>query len=189
MTGGASATARPRILLVADTDSRYKWAGLAAGTLGTRIDGDVTGCIVRSASMPTPRQVQEVGFDLPWFTATMGELTASDTLAHYDVVVLAVIGSRIGRLIHAVDRLFAQRGDRPLVVTGWVGVVYELKLEGFLWRVGADAICVNSREDERLFVDHCRQLGLDEAPLVRTGFFTAPALAARPDGGAARSVP
>ncbi len=180
MSGGPSASVRPRILLVADTDSRYKWAGLVASALAAGIDGEVTSCVVRSAAMPSSRQIREVGLDLPWFTATMGELETGDTLAHYDIVVLAVIGSRIGRLIHAVGRIFAQRGDRPLVVTGWVGVVYELQLEGFLWRVGADAICVNSGTDERLFRDHCRQLDLDRSALVRTGFFVAPTPIARP---------
>jgi hypothetical protein len=164
----------PRILLVADSDTRYKWAALVAQALGGTAR-TTTACILRTRMMPTPRQLEETGFSLPWFSATLGELYESGSFMHYDVVVVATVGSAHFRVVAAINKLIRQDGvtSRPLVVTGYVGVVYEKHLEGLLWRIGADVICMNSLHDYELFRGYCDDLDVDPSPLVRSGFVMA----------------
>lgn len=165
----------PRVLVIADSDSRYKWAGLVAESLAPT--AEVTACILRTRMMPSARQFAEQGFDHPRFTSSLEELCESASFMHYDVLVVAGIGSRVFRVIDALSQAMANEpapDRRPLVVTGYVGISYEKHVDGLLWRIGSDVIGVNSEHDYDELTGHCRNLGISTEPFVRSGYVMAP---------------
>lgn len=181
----------PRIAVLADSDTRWKWGGLTAQRLVPEADParDVDGLLLRGRATPTPRQLREVG--LP--AATLREVTVSEFLAEagaYDVVVLSCVGGTVQAMLHGLARHWhADRdstrpappvggarentseethedasgeftslegrapGKRPVLVTGYVGVVYEKLADGLLLRNGADLVLANSRADAERFRD------------------------------------
>lgn len=63
------------------------------------------------------------------------------------MVVLALVGGAVQAMLHGLATL----GRRPVVVTGYVGVVYEKLADGLLLRHGADVVLANSRHDAERF--------------------------------------
>ena len=57
---------------------------------------------------------------------------------------------------------------RPLVLTGYVGVVYENPVDGLLLRAGSDLIGVNSPADFKQFSGVLASVGARPESLVRT---------------------
>lgn len=69
----------------------------------------------------------------------------------YDLVVLALVGGGVQAMLHGLKRVWEDREKRPVVVTGYVGVVYEKLADGLLLRHGADLVLANSRQDAERF--------------------------------------
>ena len=135
-----------RVAVLADSDTRWKWGALTARRLapGARIDG----LLLRGRATPTPRQLAEVGVTVD----ALREVTGSEFVrtaggGTYDVVVLACVGGAVQAMLHGLAR--AER--RPVVVTGYVGVVYEKLSDGLLLRHGADVVLANSPHDAERF--------------------------------------
>src|SRR5690606_6036194 len=68
-----------------------------------------------------------------------------------DILVLALVGGGVQAMLHGLNRAGEDRADRPVVVTGYVGVVYEKLADGLLLRHGADLVLANSRQDADRF--------------------------------------
>lgn len=133
--------------MLADSDTRWKWGALTARRLApeARIDG----LLLRGRATPTPRQLAEVGVradSLREVTGAEFVRTAGDKA--YDVVVLACVGGAVQAMLHGLSYA---GGHRPVVVTGYVGVVYEKLADGLLLRHGADLVLANSPYDARRF--------------------------------------
>ncbi|MEU7445853.1 DUF6716 putative glycosyltransferase [Streptomyces diastaticus] len=157
----------PRIAVLADSDTRWKWGALTAGRLAP--EGAATdGYLLRGRATPTERQLAEVGLrpdalaevSLAGFLAELrrrhtatapgaGPEQAAD--APYDLVVLALVGGAVQAALHGLARLGHDHGVRPVVVTGYVGVVYEKLADGLLLRHGADLVLANSAVDAARF--------------------------------------
>ena len=60
------------------------------------------------------------------------------------------------------------REDRPIVVTGYVGLVYERVVDGLLLRAGADLVLANSASDARRFREVLRAVDADAGSVVQT---------------------
>ena len=123
---------------------------------GPRDDAQVgpalSGFLLRGRSTPTPRQLAEVGVHAD----SLREVTAVEFLRAmaeeaYDVVVLALVGGGVQAMLHGLKRVWEGRTKRPVVVTGYVGVVYEKLADGLLLRHGADLVLANSRQDAERF--------------------------------------
>jgi hypothetical protein len=69
----------------------------------------------------------------------------------YDVLVLSLVGGGVQAMLHGLKRVWEDRPKRPVVVTGYVGVVYEKLTDGLLLRHGADLVLANSRQDAERF--------------------------------------
>ena len=65
------------------------------------------------------------------------------------MVVLALVGGAVQAMLHGLAAL--RLAERPVVVTGYVGVVYEKLADGLLLRHGADVVLANSRHDADRF--------------------------------------
>jgi hypothetical protein len=159
----ASATKALRVAVLADSDTRWKWGALTASRISPdpaespedteiRLDG----YLLRGRATPTPRQLREVGVTADSlrevtaveFLRAMGDATGEDS---YDVLVLALVGGGVQAMLHGLGRVWQDRADRPVVVTGYVGVVYEKLADGLLLRHGADLVLANSRQDAERF--------------------------------------
>ncbi|WP_149547288.1 DUF6716 putative glycosyltransferase [Streptomyces marokkonensis] len=147
----ASATKPLRVAVLADSDTRWKWGALTANRVTPR-DIRMDGFLLRGRATPTPRQLGEVGVRAD----SLREVTAVEFLRAmreepYDVLVLALVGGGVQAVLHGLKRAWEDRPHRPVVVTGYVGVVYEKLADGLLLRHGADLVLANSRQDADRF--------------------------------------
>ncbi|WP_328310637.1 hypothetical protein OG432_12035 [Streptomyces sp. NBC_00442] len=165
---------RLRIAVLADSDTRWKWGALTARRLAERVPGtdtaeprpaspDLDGFLLRGRATPTPRQLDEVGAGAD----SLREVTLAQFLDHaqalgpaahegrgdraYDVIVLALVGGAAQAALHGLAARWRGHARRPVVVTGYVGVVYEKLADGLLLRHGADIVLANSRHDALRF--------------------------------------
>ncbi|MDT9683204.1 hypothetical protein RND61_14135 [Streptomyces sp. TRM76323] len=158
----------PRIAVLADSDTRWKWGALTARRIAPppppgATDPDVTGYALRGRATPTARQLAEAGLGTPR-EVTGAEFLRAVRDEAYDVVVLALVGGTVQALLHGLARATPRR--RPVVVTGYVGVVYEKLTDGLLLRHGADVVLANSPYDARRFRAVYEGVGADASAVV-----------------------
>ncbi|MDQ0992673.1 DUF6716 putative glycosyltransferase [Streptomyces sp. V3I7] len=148
----ASATKSLRVAVLADSDTRWKWGALTAQRLapagaGIRLDG----YLLRGRATPTARQLQEVGVHADSLREVTGvEFLRAMTEESYDILVLALVGGGVQAMLHGLRHAWGTE-KRPVVVTGYVGVVYEKLADGLLLRHGADLVLANSAHDADRF--------------------------------------
>ncbi|ATW50163.1 DUF6716 putative glycosyltransferase [Streptomyces peucetius] len=139
-----------RVAVLADSDTRWKWGALTARRIAPSTSVELSGFLLRGRATPTARQLAEVAVRAD----DLREVTGNDFLRAmkdetYDVVVLALVGGGVQAMLHGLAALGLER--RPVVVTGYVGVVYEKLSDGLLLRHGADVVLANSRHDAERF--------------------------------------
>lgn len=132
-------------------------------------DHQLTGFLLRGRATPTARQLGEVGVRAD----RLSEVTCAEFLAeiegeHYDVVVLALVGGAVQAVLHGARALWPAPARRPVLVTGYVGVVYEKLADGLLLRHGADLVLANSRHDAQRFRAVYEGVGADAAAVTET---------------------
>ncbi|MFD7815864.1 DUF6716 putative glycosyltransferase [Streptomyces sp. NPDC059785] len=177
----ASTTKSLRVAVLADSDTRWKWGSLTANRIVsarasntsevTESDVRLDGYLLRGRATPTARQLEEVGVRADSlrevtgveFLRAMAEDTAEEP---YDVVVLALVGGAVQAMLHGLARAWAGRAERPVVVTGYVGVVYEKLADGLLLRHGADLVLANSRQDADRFRAVYEGVGADASSVT-----------------------
>ncbi|MET9929535.1 DUF6716 putative glycosyltransferase [Streptomyces sp. NPDC006324] len=143
-----------RVAVLADSDTRWKWGALTARRI-TATSAEPTGFVLRGRATPTARQLAETGVsaDAPREVTGVEFLRAvRDAEARgegYDVLVLALVGGTVRAVLQGLADLGLAR--RPVIVTGYVGVVYEKLTDGLLLRHGADVVLANSRHDAERF--------------------------------------
>ncbi|MFG3355281.1 DUF6716 putative glycosyltransferase [Streptomyces sp. NPDC048001] len=149
-----------RVAVLADSDTRWKWGALTARRIAPSTAVDLHGFLLRGRATPTARQLAEVGAHAD----RLDEVTGAEFLrtmrdGGYDILVLALVGGGVQAMLHG---LAAQAADRrPVVVTGYVGVVYEKLADGLLLRHGADVVLANSRHDADRFTAVYEGVGAD----------------------------
>ncbi|MGW3495070.1 DUF6716 putative glycosyltransferase [Streptomyces sp. NPDC001020] len=175
----ASHTKPLRIAVLADSDTRWKWGALTARRLtaepstgagphgGARGAPRLTGFLLRGRATPTARQLQEVGVraDLLREVTTV-EFLREMAKESYDVLVLALVGGTVQAMLHGLAHVWQGRTERPVVVTGYVGVVYEKLADGLLLRHGADLVLANSRQDAERFRSVYEGVGADASSVT-----------------------
>lgn len=143
-----------------------------------RIQPDIRldGFLLRGRATPTVRQLDEVGaradslreirgVDFLDLMRRAAGSSDADT-APYDVLVLACVGGGVQAMLHGLAHAWRGVKRRPVVVTGYVGVVYEKLADGLLLRHGADVVLANSRHDADRFRDVYRGVGADDGSVV-----------------------
>ncbi|MEV8598018.1 DUF6716 putative glycosyltransferase [Streptomyces sp. NPDC052012] len=167
----ASATKALRVAVLADSDTRWKWGALTANRIaphsGDRPEIRLDGYLLRGRATPTARQLTEVGVRAD----SLSEVTAVEFLRAmsdktYDVLVLALVGGGVQAMLHGLGRVWEDRSTRPVVVTGYVGVVYEKLADGLLLRHGADLVLANSRQDAERFRAVYEGVGADASSVT-----------------------
>ncbi|MEW1871227.1 DUF6716 putative glycosyltransferase [Streptomyces caelestis] len=173
----ASATKPLRVAVLADSDTRWKWGALTANRVAPSEPGDpgaaagrdvrLDGYLLRGRATPTARQLGEVGVRAD----SLREVTAVEFLRamreeSYDLLVLALVGGGVQAMLHGLKRVWEDRPHRPVVVTGYVGVVYEKLADGLLLRHGADLVLANSRQDADRFRAVYEGVGADASSVT-----------------------
>lgn len=132
-------------------------------------DHQLTGFLLRGRATPTARQLGEVGVqgDRP-AEVTCAEFLAEIGRERYDVVVLSLVGGAVQAVLHGARALWPEPSRRPVLVTGYVGVVYEKLADGLLLRHGADLVLANSRHDAERFRAVYEGVGADAGTVTET---------------------
>lgn len=134
-----------------------------------RIQPDIRldGYLLRGRATPTVRQLDEVGARADSLREIRGiDFVRSVDRTRYDVVVLACVGGAVQAMLHGLAHAWRGAAARPVVVTGYVGVVYEKLADGLLLRHGADVVLANSRHDADRFREVYRGVGADDSSVV-----------------------
>ncbi|MGC5167346.1 DUF6716 putative glycosyltransferase [Luteimicrobium sp. DT211] len=170
-------------LLLVAFDSQLRWAA----TLGAELEARGWRCRYAAPSdvrsFVAPELERSLGVSVeraPW-----AELVGD--AADADALVLALQGPLTSRFV----RDLAATGDGsvgPVVVTGWVGVIIEKLVAGYLERFASDVVAVNSREDLRAFEAAGAWLGLPTDNLLLSGLPLLPGRPAVPRRGPVRTV-
>jgi hypothetical protein len=139
----------------------------AASGEDTRVPPALSGFLLRGRATPTARQLEEVAVQAD----SLREVTAVEFLRAmaeepYDMVVLALVGGGVQAMLHGLKRVWEGREERPVVVTGYVGVVYEKLADGLLLRHGADLVLANSRQDAERFRSVYEGVGADASAVT-----------------------
>ncbi|WP_184559594.1 DUF6716 putative glycosyltransferase [Streptomyces paradoxus] len=170
---------RPRIAVLADSDTRWKWGALTADRIapgpsmetapreGAQARPLLDGFLLRGRATPTARQLEEVGVRAD----SLREVTAAEFLRamaeeSYDLLVLSLVGGGVQAMLHGLKHVWGNRTERPVVVTGYVGVVYEKLADGLLLRHGADLVLANSRQDADRFRAVYEGVGADASAVT-----------------------
>ncbi|MFF0433264.1 DUF6716 putative glycosyltransferase [Streptomyces sp. NPDC004327] len=158
-----------RVAVLADSDTRWKWGVLTARRISPE-SAALTGFVLRGRATPTTRQLAETGVsDTAPREVTGAEFLREVRDAHlrgegYDVIVLALVGGTVRAVLQGLAELGLER--RPVIVTGYVGVVYEKLADGLLLRHGADVVLANSRHDAERFRAVYEGVGADPSSVV-----------------------
>ncbi len=132
---------------------------------GVRLDG----YLLRGRATPTARQLREVGVRADSLREVTGveflRAMTEDPEDRYDVLVLALVGGGVQAMLHGLRAAWGS-GPRPVVVTGYVGVVYEKLTDGLLLRHGADLVLANSRHDADRFRTVYEGVGADASAVT-----------------------
>ncbi len=162
--------------MLADSDTRWKWGALTARRLGP--DARLDGYLLRGRATPTVRQLGEVGARADAlreirgvdFLDVMARTAADGDRPGCDVLVLACVGGAVQAMLHGLAHAWRTADPagarRPVVVTGYVGVVYEKLADGLLLRHGADVVLANSRHDAERFRAVYRGVGVPDDSVV-----------------------
>ena len=168
-----------RIAVLADSDTRWKWGALtadriapdrpwkpdrAAGASRPALDG----FLLRGRATPTatPARRGRRARRLAARGHRRGVPARHGRGAPYDVVVLALVGGGVQAMLHGLARVWQGARTRPVVVTGYVGVVYEKLADGLLLRHGADVVLANSRQDAERFRAVYEGVGADASAVT-----------------------
>ncbi|WP_328769100.1 DUF6716 putative glycosyltransferase [Streptomyces sp. NBC_00286] len=164
----ASTSNSLRVAVLADSDTRWKWGALTANRVApAESDIRLDGYLLRGRATPTARQLQEVGVRADSLREVTGvEFLRTLREAEYDIVVLALVGGAVQAMLHGLGHAWRERTKRPVVVTGYVGVVYEKLADGLLLRHGADLVLANSRQDAERFTAVYEGVGADASSVT-----------------------
>ncbi|MCB0913209.1 MAG: hypothetical protein KDB60_16500 [Propionibacteriaceae bacterium] len=176
-----------QVVLVAAYDSQLKWAMTIAAEFaarGWRYTVVVPTDVRHSLSAD---QVAAAG------AVAVERMRWADLLRRareVDCVVLAIQGTLAARFTDEweLQRRESPGGHEPVVVTGWVGIIIEKLVAGYLDRAGSDVIAVNSADNLREFIDAGRRLGIAPDNLLLSGLPLLPDRPAPVGSGPIRTV-
>lgn len=166
------------ICVIADSDTRWKWGAALARRLVPGTDVALHAVLLQGRSIPNDRQLDDTGYSADMLRRSSTSEVVAD-LAGTDarIVVLACVGGAVQALMRALATAWQARPKRPIVVTGYVGLVYERMVDGLLLRAGADVVLANSQVDAERFRSVFRAVEADPDSIVAAAL---PFLSGRP---------
>ncbi len=183
-----TSTRARHVVAVVAFDSQLKWAlGLVAefrrrGWTATVIAPSDIRTALSDAQVAAYGEVDLQR--MPWDDALAAARAA-------DSVILSIQGPLVQRFTDDLELLRRQAPspDRePVVVAGWVGIIIEKVIAGYLDRCAADVVAVNSADNLRDFDEAAALLGLPRENLLLSGLPLLPAFPAPAGSGPVRTV-
>lgn len=172
----------PDAIFVAAFDSQIKWcagileafrsAGFACRILVPDIRNALSESQLRAAGVAKVERVT-------WEQAIEAGLAS-------DVAVSALSGPNTKRLV--MDLAQSEAPRMPVIVSGWVGIIIEKLIAGYLDRSASDIVVVNSVEDLERFRAVADSLGLPKDNLLLAGLPFLPPVPAPEKSGPIRRV-
>ena len=167
VNASSPAPAGRSVLILADSDSQiFGTMGLARAFAGAGYAvtyGLFSPRIPENARALAADQFTVV--DLEW-----PDLMVQDQLAGYDAIGVYSFGSRIQRFREWFGRTFpAPSNERPVLFTGFNGLILEKFEEGVAWRAGYDLVAVGGTRDEEIFRQLFRGTPIADQPIIATG--------------------
>jgi hypothetical protein len=158
-----------KVLVVADYDSFVKAAiGLSlpledqGATLVTRL-------VTASRGQLSAGQAAALGLSQRPESRKLADVVDEALSGDYDIVVISLDGSRIRRFLNLFATRLVPGRPRPLLVTGYPGIIFRLHLNGFMDRAPVDLLCLTSRFDRDLYANAVLGLKADPSNAVVTG--------------------
>jgi hypothetical protein len=113
----------------------------------------------------------ELGFKYPYKSGLLEKLFQTTDIFHFDAIMLSMEGPSIYKFIKLYNRKASSSNfsKRPILFSGYIGIVYENYVQGFLDRQALDVFYVNSKHDLTLFTSYCKTIGIDHDNITLTG--------------------
>ncbi len=114
---------------------------------------------------------REIGFDYPYKSGWIKDLFNDKKLFEYNAIMLSMEGP----VIHKFYQVFVEQiatlhlTRRPVLFAGYVGIIYEKFMQGFMDRQPVDVYYVNCNHDLELFKSYCQKLKLPQENIFLTG--------------------
>ena len=117
------------------------------------------------------RHFKEIGFEDTYESGWIKDLFRNDDILEFDAIMLSMEGPAIHKFYQLYAKHIGERPlpSRPVLFAGYVGIVYENFMQGFMDRQPLDVYYVNCKNDLKLFKKYCRKLKLPADNLVLTG--------------------
>jgi hypothetical protein len=163
---------KQNILLLAAFDSQLRYASCFEDFF-SRLGWNVTYIILqRRKNQLSDEQIRRCNVGSPIQSMTLKDLFREKSLSQFDAILLCGNGSLVCQFLYQFTELIEAQlpmAKRPIIITGWEGLVYELGTTGFLLRQGADIICTNNESDSVQFSRLCEELGLPSDNILTSG--------------------
>lgn len=157
----------PQVLVLADSDSRFKWGLHTARQLLP--DAECHAVLIEGSNNPSERQRSEVTVPVASVRVLPLSWALDAVFAEApDVVILALPGGAVQAVLQWAKRTLPEPGRRPVLISGYVGVVYEKLMDGLISRSGSDLILANSPRDEARFRAALSGVGADPEAVALT---------------------
>jgi hypothetical protein len=158
---------KPSVLFLCDSDSQIFGSVGLARAFAAR--GWAVGYILFSDTIPeTARAIVAAAFevrDIPW-----EEVLSKDLVGGCDAIGFYSFGSRINAFRHWFADAFPGPTDsRPVLFTGFNGLILEKFEEGVSWRVGCDLVTVGGEVDAETYRRSFAGTGVEDQPIVVCG--------------------
>lgn len=131
-----------RVCFVFDSDSQY-YACRSLVPYFNSAGWEIHFVVVGLWTLPAPTS----GIAKLLNVMTIDELWKLKEVRECDAIGAYLPGSKLQVVWYLVDESFKKAGRRPLLFTGYNGLVLKSFEDGFSWRTGCDLIALNSLED------------------------------------------
>lgn len=160
-----------RLLVVCGFDSQLKW-GRAVSTEFAANGWQITYFVpnLRDNQLSNA-QIEAADLNGRFEQGDFLSVITDCRVFEYDAVVVALLGNQIERFIFALYEKAARLPfrKRPVTIAGYVGIVIDSNIGGFMYRRLADIVCTNSSADADLFKRVALASGLSSANILHTG--------------------
>lgn len=124
---------------------------------------DVAHCLITTKNINTlsPRMYATLGISKDTKSYTIQELFDKVDLLKFSFVYLALTGGSIREFLFIFKEYCKNKEARPLIITGFTGIVLRNRLTSFINHSGCDFILFNSKYELRAYCDFCIRYGLN----------------------------
>ena len=159
------------LISIADNASQIPAAIMLSDTIARSLQNGRSTILIGPTEKFLPAQLTDFGLGRYLLVDSVHEAIGLGEIYDATVLVVFMTGSRLHEFIYRFQIAVQEKNltRRPILITGYNGIVYEKHIEGVLWRTGSDLIAINSTVDLDIMTNALEQLNVDLDPLCVTG--------------------